>query len=387
MERKLRVGFAEIEDASSQASWSGTPLSILQALRRNPDVEVELISPLKTAAKWKYLPLKLLCRLARENYDWRREEGSLRYFAAQIEPVFHTKRLDVVFSTSSIPLARLDRSIPSVFWTDAIFHALDGYYPAKWCERTRITGRKQEETALQRCKFACYSSQWAAQGARELTSPDRVKVLSYGPNLRIEHGKEEVLRWLRERRKSSPQECTLLFVSVDWQRKGGDVAVETARRLNQAGIPTKLRIIGHPPPQSLPPYVEAVGFLDKQQPDGYRKLTEMYQTSDIFILPSRAECYGVVVPEAAAFGLPALVSDTGGLAGSVVEGKSGFRLPVTDDGTLFAEKAKVILDDYETFAGNAYAEFENRMNWDTSVELLVELLKRASGRQALAETR
>jgi glycosyltransferase involved in cell wall biosynthesis len=387
MGRKLRVGFAEIEDASSQSSWSGTPLSILQALRRNPDVEVELISPLKTAVRWKYSLLKLRCSLARENYDWRREEGSLRYFAAQIESVFHKRKLDVVFSTSSIPVARLDSSIPSVFWTDAIFHAMDGYYPGKWCERTRRAGRRQEEAALQRCKFASYSSLWAANGAKELTSPDRVKVLPYGPNLRIEHGRDEVQRWIRERSQSSPGKCTLLFVGLDWQRKGGDVAVEAARHLSEAGNPTKLRIIGPPPPRPLPHYVEAVGFLDKQQPDGYKRLVETYRTSDIFILPSRAECSAIVLAEAAAFGLPVLTCDTGGLADYVLNGRNGFRLPVEDNGTLFAEKAKAILEDYEAFAKNAYAEFEERLNWDTSVGLLVELLKRASERRTVLATR
>jgi glycosyltransferase involved in cell wall biosynthesis len=212
-------------------------------------------------------------------------------------------------------------------------------------------------------------------------------VLPFGPNLRVEHGREEVLRWIEERRRSSLQKCTLLFVGLDWQRKGGDVAVEAARQLNESGIPTKLRIIGHPPSGSLPHYVEAVGLLDKQQPDGYKKFVEIYRTSDIFILPSRAECYGVVVPEAAAFGLPALICDTGGLADCVLDGTNGFRLPVADDGTLFAQKAKDILSDYETFARNAYSEFENRMNWDTSVGLLVKLLKLASGRDVVSETR
>jgi len=385
MGRKLRVGFVEIQDACLQSSWSGTPLSILQALRRSPDVEVELISPLKTAAKWKYLPWKLRCRLAGENYDWRREEGSLRSFAAQIEPVFRQKNLDVVFSTSSIPVSRLDRSIPSVFWTDAIFHAMDGYYPGRWCERTRRAARRQEEAALQRCKFACYSSTWAASGAKELTSPERVKVLHYGPNLRIEHGGKEVLKWIRERRQSSPGKCTLLFVGLDWQRKGGAVAVEAARQLRQAGADAKLRIIGHEPAEPLPHYVEVVGILDKQQPEGYRKIVEMYRTSDIFILPSRAECSAIVLAEAAAFGLPVLTCETGGLADYVLNGVNGFRLAVEDDGTLFAEKAKLILNDYERFAGNAYAEFEKRMNWETSVGLLIELLKQASRRQAVLE--
>ena len=387
MGRKLRVGFAEIDDACSHSSWSGIPFSILQALRRNPDVEVELISPLKTAVRWKFAPWRLRCRLAGEKYDWRREEGSLRSFATQIETIFRKKKLDAIFSPSSIPLARLDRSIPSVFWTDALFHTMDGYYPFNWCERTRKAARRQEEAALDRCAFACYASHWAADAARQFTSPERVKVLPFGANFRIEHGRDEVYALIRERSQTSPRECTLLFVGVDWQRKGGRVAVEAARQLNEAGIRTRLRVVGQPPTSPVPDYVEVVGFLDKNNPENYNRLTEIYRTSDIFILPSRAECFGCVVPEAGAFGLPALVCDTGGLADTVVNGASGFSLPMEDDGTLFARKAMTILDSYEFFAKCAYAEFKDRMNWDTSVALLVELLKQAAGRQAVLESR
>jgi len=112
----------------------------------------------------------------------------------------------------------------------------------------------------------------------------------------------------------------------------------------------------------------------------------MYRTSDIFILPSRAECSAIVLAEAAAFGLPVLTCDTGGLADYVSNGANGFRLPVEDDGTLFAEKAKAILADYESFARSAYADYEKRMNWDSSVKLLVALLKQASGRHAVMKT-
>ncbi len=245
-------------------------------------------------------------------------------------------------------------------------------------QRTRTVGRLQEETSVRRASFACYSSEWAADGAEDITERERVKVLPFGPNLRTEHTRLDVEEWIRERRKERPHECVFLFVGVDWKRKGGDVAVEAARRLNEAGIATTLRVVGCAPPGPTPDFVEHLGFIDKNEPEGYRRLVNLYRTSDIFILPSRAEAFGVVVSEAAAFGLPALVCETGGLAETVRERVSGFRLPLDDDGTLFAQRAMTILSEYETFANNAHAEFENRLNWESSVNLLVELLKRAA---------
>jgi glycosyltransferase involved in cell wall biosynthesis len=136
--------------------------------------------------------------------------------------------------------------------------------------------------------------------------------------------------------------------------------------------------VGCTPPEPLPSFVELVGFINKHDPGERQQLQELYRTSDVFILPSRQEAFGVVVSEAAAFGMPAVVSDTGGLAETVRQGVTGFALPLEDDGSMFAEKVKVILDNYRHFAGNAYREFLDRLNWTTSVGLLVDLLKSAA---------
>ena len=378
--KKLRIGFASIEDASSVASWSGIPLNVLRTLQKRPDVEVELISPLGVRLKWLYLPLKLQSKVTKKQFDWKREEWSLRHFASQIQRVFRAKKLDVIFSTSSIPGTRLSPDIPYVFWTDANFHSMQGYYSKNTSARTLKAGRGQEEAALARADFACYSSNWAANGAKEFADHERVKVLPFGPNLPIDHARQDVETWIQERRAARSKGCTLLFVGIGWERKGGAIAVEAARQLNQAGIDATLRVVGSTPSGPMPPFVKLVGFLNKREPEGCRRLIDLYRTSDLFILPSRAEAFGVVVAEAAAFGLPALVCETGGLTDTVREGISGFRLPLADDGTMFAERAKSILGAYALFADNAYAEFENRLNWEKSVEHLVALMKSAAER-------
>ena len=378
MKKKLRVGFVAIEDASSVASWSGTPWNMLQSLRMQPDVEVELISPLGGNLMWLYLPAILKFKASHKRFDWARESLSLRHFASRIESVFRKKKLDVIFSTSSVPVTRLIPSVPTVFWTDGYFQTMEDYYQTGMSQRSRKVGRSQEETSVRRASFACYSSEWAADGARAIKDRERVKVIPFGPNLRIEHTRIDVEGWIRERRLARPNGCVLLFVGVDWIRKGGAVAVESARRLNEAGIATTLRVVGRAPSGPTPDFVEYLGFIDKNQPEGYRRLVDLYRTSDIFILPSRAECSAIVLAEAAAFGLPVLTTDTGGLADYVRNGANGFRMPLEDDGTLFAQSAKTILSAYQTFANNAYAEFESRLNWEESMSLIVELLKRAA---------
>lgn len=381
MEKTLRVGFASVEDAANERSWSGTPAHILKMLRETPGVQVELISPLGQKLKWIYGPRKWMAQRRGEHFNWKREAWSLRHFAAVIERRFRARSLDVVFSTSSIPCTQLRPEIPVVFWTDATIHGMKSYYRENLSAHSERASRLQEETAIKKARFACYASNWAAGEARKLTNPERVKVLPLGPNLAVKHSAEDVSEWIRERTQRVTRRCTLLLVGVEWERKGVDIAVETARHLNDAGIEATLKIVGCTPPAGrarLYPFVEVLGRINKNAPDGYRRLVELYRTADVFVLPSRAEAFGVAVAEAAAFGLPALVCRTGGLTETVRDGESGFLLPLEDDGSQFAECARKIVLDYERFARNAYADYETRMNWRTSVDGLTELLREAA---------
>ncbi|HUX45433.1 MAG TPA: glycosyltransferase family 4 protein [Terracidiphilus sp.] len=384
MDQPLRIGFASIEDAASVSSWSGIPATVLGMLRETPNVEVELISPLGQRFKWIYGLPRLRADLAKEQFDWKRESGSLQHFALQIERAFRDRKLDVIFSTSSIPGTRLRREVPVVFWTDANVHAMQGYYRKDVSARSGRACLLQEEEALGSARFACYASDWAAAEARKLIDPERVKVLPFGPNLPITHTSDNVEGWIEERCRHLSKRCSLLFVGVEWERKGGAIAVETARRLRDAGISANLRVVGCTPPEPMPDFVELHGFIDKREPQGQQQMMQLYQSSDIFVLPSRAEAFGVVVAEAAAFGLPALVTHTGGLSETVQEGRTGFRLPLEDDGMLFAQRAAAVVWDYRRFARNAYLEFEQRLNWRTSVDALVQLLRKAAGRDGAA---
>ncbi len=380
MEKKLRIGFVSIEDAESVMTWSGTPSNVLRVLRSRSDVEVELISSLGPRIKRFYALHWLLARLTKTYFYYPRAESALRFFAAKIESVFRNRKLDAIFSMGSLPVTRLNPKVPYLFYTDTIFHLEDGYHQTFTSKRVKRRGREQEETALRKAAFACYPSEWAASVARQFAPPDRVKVVPFGANLSIEHTEEDVQRWIKERRAAQKRSCKLLFVGVSWRGKGAAVAVEAARRLNEAGIATTLQIVGCTPTEPVPPFVEVLGFIGKYTPEGYRRLIDLYRAADIFILPSRNDMFGIVVAEAAAFGLPSLVCDTGGLSETVREGVSGYRLPLSDDGTQFAEKAQAILANYESFAANAYAEYKNRMNWEMAIDRIVSLLKQAAHR-------
>lgn len=107
----------------------------------------------------------------------------------------------------------------------------------------------------------------------------------------------------------------VLAVSQYFERKGMDVVLEAAR--NDPGHHYKLVGMGHRTELFLqefegkiPDNVEIIPFLQKPE------LEKEYQKCGIMVLPSRRDCWGLVINEAASFGAP-IVSTRG--SGAAVE--------------------------------------------------------------------
>ncbi|MDW8311094.1 MAG: glycosyltransferase, partial [Verrucomicrobiales bacterium] len=71
---------------------------------------------------------------------------------------------------------------------------------------------------------------------------------------------------------------------------------------------------------------------------GFKNQSELpacYAAADVLVLPSGSETWGLVVNEAMACGIPAIVSDAAGCAPDLIEeGRTGFTFPVGDAAAL-----------------------------------------------------
>ena len=86
--------------------------------------------------------------------------------------------------------------------------------------------------------------------------------------------------------------------------------------------------------------------------------------------------------EAAAFGLPVITTDTGGVSGVVREGENGHLLPYEAGGADYARLiAEIYRDDarYGELVQKSRQAFEERLNWDTWAQTVKRLIAEKLG--------
>lgn len=311
-----------------------------------------------------------------------RQLSTARMIATAVEQRLRVSNANVIFAPSSIPIAMLKTDRLKVFHTDATFAGIIHQYPelANYPQEFMDEGHELEQRALHNCDLAIYSSRWAADSAIQYygADPEKVKVVPFGSNLPNRPAANDVMDSIRSRPRNR---CELLFIGVHWVRKGGDLAMETARALNEKGYNVRLNVIGCKPPiDEIPPYVNVVPFLNKQKPQDLRKLFEIIMRSHFLVLPSKADCTPIVVNECNSLGVPCLVSDVGGLPEMIRNGVNGHVFTTSAPYTAYFECIVNYMGNrraYEALAANSWNEHEEYLSWNASGRQMRSLLTAA----------
>lgn len=386
-----RILYVSMHDHADVRAWSGTVHHMARMLEQQ-GLPVEY---LPNVVRDRRRLLKAVERsrafvTGRRPAPVDRKISTAQMIASAIEQRLERSRANVVFAPSSIPIAMLQTSRLKVFHTDATFAGIIHQYPelANYPPEYMEEGHELERRALENCDLAIYSSHWAANSAVQYykTDPSKVHVVPFGSNLSIQPPAAEVMAAIRER---SSKECQLLFIGVHWVRKGGDVALETARVLKDMGYKVTLNVIGcKPPMEEIPSYVNVVPFLDKQKPADLKKLLKLIMQSHFLVLPSKADCTPIVVNECNSLGVPCLTSDVGGLPEMIREGINGHLFDGNADGSAYAAAISKYLDDpqaYESMAVSAWNEHEEYLGWTASGRQMKKLLQAALNRRPVPD--
>jgi glycosyltransferase involved in cell wall biosynthesis len=169
----------------------------------------------------------------------------------------------------------------------------------------------------------------------------------------------------------------VLFVGADFRRKGGRDLVAAASRLADR---VELDLVT--PDEVLAPNPALVVRRHPSLRPGSQELRDLYGQADVFVMPTRAETYGIAVAEALASGLPIITTPVGALPEMVRTGENGFLIPPGRPDRL-AEALSRLASSPELRAqlgrrsrDLAEAEHDRRRNHGA----ILELLREVSGR-------
>lgn len=279
--------------------------------------------------------------------------AALQTFGVDLEMVPGTEGADLVHSHTWYAnlaghLAALLNRIPHVVSA----HSLEpmrpwkaeqlggGYALSSWAEEQAYTGA----TAI----IA------VSHGMREdilrsypTVDPERVKVVHNGIDLEdwarpTDAEFESLTQEIQARYGIDPERPTIVFVGRITRQKGLPHLLRAAQQLPAevqlilcAGAPDTKEIKAEVDEAVATLQTERTGVIMIEEMLPHRELQAVLASSDVFVCPSVYEPLGIVNLEAMAMGLPVVGSATGGIPDVIVDGETGYLVPIEQlqDGT------------------------------------------------------
>ena len=350
-----RVAVISLATPLDPLSWSGTPHRMLGELRRRfADVHV-IDTPRADAVLRRLSVLGLVGLLP------AREPLVCAWFGRHLGRRLTALSPDVVVAVAAEgKVAALAGRWPMVVVSDSFFANMLDYYPryARLAARVREAGHDQQRRLLDQGAAILLGSAWAARTAAEAYGRpvSRFGVAPFGANFEPED-------WRSRPDDGGP--IRLLFVGVDWRRKGGALAVAAFEILRRRFGDAELHIVGSRP-DVRGPGLHCHGRLSKDRAADASLLRTLYAESSFVFTPSRQEAFGLVFAEACAFGVPPVAADTGGVGEIIRHGVNGLLLSASATAADYAEAIGALWTDrpaYGAMRRAAREAFETRLNW------------------------
>ncbi len=360
--RRIVVGYVcDSNPFVDKTAWSGLNYKIRESIE-NAGCKVIWLNCRPNGKLAKF------CRLWNERFHGKTTmfEHTRFFFRLRAMAIDKTKinQCDILFFPRGAQVMKyLQCDKPFIYYSDATFQLLCGYYwkpLTKWQYRV---GNSLESYAILNSRINIRASRWAADSVVHDYGYDlaHTYVLGFGANLE-EGDMKPVVPY------SGQGRLNILFSGVDWKRKGAEIAIRTVELLNERGVDAHLYLVGLrsvPEPYQNHPYVENVGYLNKSIPEQYDIYVQTVRKCHLFLLPTRAECAGIVFGECSAYGIPIYTYDTGGIGDYVFNGENGFRLPVTAVSDDFANiiMETLSLEKQRKLHENCLKMYKNSLNW------------------------
>lgn len=194
---------------------------------------------------------------------------------------------------------------------------------------------------------------------------DTYKNFSIENDISVIHNFVDTSRFKKARKEHfkkaiAPNDEKVLIHTSNFRRVKRTEDVIRVFKLIHDKLPSKLLLVGDGPERQPMEQLcrelhicDSVRFLGKQE-----AIEELLAVSDLFLMPSESESFGLAALEAMACEVPVISSNTGGIPEVNIHGKTGFMSAVGDIKDM-SENAIQLLSNmslYKEFKNNAYAQ-------------------------------
>jgi len=362
-----RIIFLSAKDPFSTRDWSGIPYFMMQALQKEYDVEHVQAPSFRFLRTAGYYFGKFINLLTGRKYIFDYGIVLAWFYGRHYSGLL--KRRDgykFIFVPSGLSeIAFIKTNIPIISFGDCSILQLFDYYPSL-NNVLRFSAREVsfvEQNAFNKVTLAFFSSSWATDFVKQYFKVNGVDTIPFGCNI----------KQLAEvpPKRLSQNECNLLFVGVDWERKGGELSLKILQALIEKKIEARLTIIGCAPPSGSDlSHARVIEKLDKDSAEGEREFVAILKRTNFFILPTRADCTPIVIAEAFSAGVPVLATNTGGIPSLVSEGFNGFMF-AQDDVQGYVKRIIQLMNDplqYGMISQNCIQSYSTTFNWQRWAE-------------------
>jgi glycosyltransferase involved in cell wall biosynthesis len=379
-----KIVYLTSRNAKDRKEWSGTMYYMAQSLSKHAG-EVYYAGPYKPVVILFFLKIfrRISKSVFRKNYSLPYSYLLAWVYKIHFERKIRKIKPDIIFAPSaSGEMSLIKADCPIVFLADITFRLLIDYYP-NFTNLSKFSIREAElveRKAFSNASALIFSSGWAVNSAlTDYNIPEpKVHMISFGANMDLIPERDDVIH------KTINGPVKLLFLGVDWIRKGGDIVFNAFKQLQDQGVDVELTVCGCIPPENNPK-MTVIPFLNKNNETDFKKLYQIFLETHFLFVPSKSDCTPIVFCEASAFGIPVLTSNAGGISSVVYNGINGYTLPVE---AHFSEFSEIIhsyvtheknYNDFVVSSRNFYESNLNWSQWGKTVNNLFEDLIRKKG--------
>lgn len=280
----------------------------------------------------------------------KRTAWCMKQVVTAVHQLQSRETFDFTFSIGSVlPVINVGR--PTFIYSDLTILA-NLYYPGgrAWVDRWREC-LPYERRTLQEARLIFTMSDHVTRSLIEQYGVDPSRVLRVNGGCNVAP--------IRRADPARFEKKRIVFIGVDWERKGGPELLAAFRRVRRRHPEATLTILGCTP-RVRDPGVRVIGFTP---PDTVKEFLEQ---ATVFCMPSKREPFGIAYLEAMQAGLPVIGSRFGAAPDFILSGQTGYTVDPTNVEELACRLEEVVAnpETARRLGENGRALVEAQYTWE-----------------------